>query len=57
VVIAGNLAWTVESFVVIGQYGGDITPLGTGFVAAQALAVLALALLEYAGLRRVRATV
>lgn len=54
VVIVGNLGWVVESFVVIGELGGHITPLGTLFVAAQALAVLALALLEYAGLRRAR---
>lgn len=54
VVILGNIAWTVESFVLIGQRAGSITQLGTAFVAAQALAVLALALLECAGLRRLR---
>ena len=55
VVIVGNLGWTAESFTLPGQYGGSITAVGTAFVAGQALAVLALAGLEYAGLRRVRA--
>ena len=55
VVIVGNLGWTAESFALLGQYGGSITAVGTAFVAGQALAVLALAGLEYAGLRRVRA--
>ena len=51
VVIVGNLGWTAESlFVVFGQPG--ITALGTAFVAVQAAAVLGLALLEYAGVRR-----
>lgn len=54
-VILGNLAWSVESFLLIGQSQGAITPLGTAFVAGQALAVLGVTLLEYAGLRRVRA--
>ena len=49
-VILGNLAWTAESFAVIAQQ--QPTPLGTAFVAAQALAVLGLAALEYLGLRR-----
>ena len=53
VVIAGNLGWTAESFALLGQ--NDPTPLGTAFVACQALAVLGLAGLEYAGLRRMRA--
>jgi hypothetical protein len=57
VVILGNLGWVIESFVVIGQLGSSITPLGTAFVAAQALAVLTLAGLEYVGLRRSRGTV
>ena len=54
-VIAGNLGWTVESFLVIGRYGGSATGLGTAFVIAQALAVLGLAALEYLGLRRIAA--
>ena len=55
VVIVGNLGWTAESFALIGQHDTTITALGTAFVAVQALAVLALAGLEYAGLRRTRA--
>ena len=55
VVIVGNLGWTAESFALLGQY--DPTPLGTAFVALQALAVLGLAGLEYAGLRRMSAGV
>ena len=51
-VIAGNVAWTAESFVLVAQQQAHITPLGTAFVGGQALAVLALALLEYTGLRR-----
>ena len=54
-VIVGNLGWGAESFILAGQYGGSITAIGTAFVAAQALAVLALAGLEYIGLRRIRA--
>jgi hypothetical protein len=50
-VIIGNLGWTVESFVLLGRYT-TTTAIGTAFVSAQALAVLALAILEYAGLRR-----
>ena len=53
VVIVGNAAWTAESFALLGQH--DPTPLGAGFVALQALAVLGLAGLEYAGMRRMRA--
>lgn len=49
-VILGNLGWSVESFVVIAQQ--QPTPLGTAFVAAQALAVLGLTALEYVGLKR-----
>jgi hypothetical protein len=56
-VILGNLGWVIESFVVIGQLGASITPLGTAFVAVQALAVLGLAGLEYIGLRRSRGAV
>ena len=51
-VIAGNLAWSAESFALIAQLG--TTPLGTAFVSIQALAVLAITALEYVGLRRVR---
>lgn len=55
IVIVGNLAWTAESFLLISTEAGTITALGTAFVAAQGVAVLGLALLEYAGLRRLRA--
>jgi hypothetical protein len=51
-VIIGNIAWTAESFAVIAQQ--QPTPLGTAFVAAQALAVLGLSALEYAGLMKAR---
>ena len=56
VVIVGNVAWTAESFLLIETEAARITALGTAFVAVQAVAVLGLALLEYAGLRRMRAT-
>jgi hypothetical protein len=55
IVIIGNIGWAVESFILIAQAADTITPFGTAFVAAQALAVLALALLEYVGLRRMAA--
>ncbi|HEU0133300.1 MAG TPA: hypothetical protein VFR28_00630 [Allosphingosinicella sp.] len=54
-VIVGNLAWTAESFLLISTEAARITALGTAFVAAQAAAVLAITLLEYAGLKRMRA--
>jgi hypothetical protein len=54
VVILGNLAWTAESFVTLGQ--SQATTLGTAFVAAQAVAVLGLACLEYAGVRKAAVT-
>jgi len=54
-VVVGNVAWTAESFLLISTEAGRITALGTAFVAAQAVAVLGLALLEYVGLRRMRA--
>ncbi len=55
-VIVGNLAWTAESFLLISTQAGKITALGTAFVAAQAVAVLGVTLLEYVGVRRMRAT-
>jgi len=54
VVILGNLGWTAESFAVIAQAQPAITAVGAEFVSAQALAVLALAALEYVGLRKLR---
>jgi hypothetical protein len=50
VVILGNLTWTAESFITLGQ--SEATALGTAFVAAQAVAVLGLACLEYVGVRK-----
>lgn len=52
-VILGNVGWTAESFVLLGQ--SQPTRLGTAFVATQAAAVLGLAALEYLGLRKARA--
>ncbi len=53
VVILGNLGWTVESFLTLER--SQATALGTAFVAAQAVAVLGLALLEYVGIRKAAA--
>ena len=50
VVIVGNVGWTAESFLTLAL--GLATALGTAFVSAQAVAVLGLALLEYAGIRK-----
>lgn len=55
VVIFGNVAWSVESAIVLAQHAGQVTALGGAFVAAQAAAVLGFAGLEYVGLRRVAA--
>ena len=51
VVIIGNLGWTAESLLTLGQ--SYASALGTAFVAAQAMAVLGLAGLEYVGIRKV----
>ena len=52
IVIAGNAAWTIASIVLL--FSGAVTPnvLGEAFVMAQAIAVGALAELQYIGLRR-----
>jgi len=52
IVIAGNAAWTVASIALL--FSGAVTPnlLGEAFVAMQAIAVGALAELQYVGLRR-----
>ena len=50
VVILGNLGWTAESFLTLGQ--SQATALGTAFVAMPAVAVLGLACLEYLGIRK-----
>lgn len=53
VVILGNLGWTAESVITLAQ--SEATALGAAFVAAQALAVLGLACLEYLGVRKAAA--
>jgi len=52
IVIAGNAAWILASIALL--FSGAFTPnlLGEVFVAAQAIAVGALAELQYIGLRR-----
>jgi hypothetical protein len=52
IVIAGNAAWTLASIALL--FSGAVTPnlLGEVFVAAQAIAVGALAELQYIGLRK-----
>jgi hypothetical protein len=49
-VIAGNFGWAAASLVAASSLP-RITPLGQAAIAGQGLAVLALALLEWAGLR------
>lgn len=55
-IMVGNVLWVIASLWLI--TGGWIAPtvLGQAFVAAQALAVAALALLEYTALRRTVST-
>lgn len=55
-VIAGNVIWAAES-IALALGSETITPVGTLFVAAQAVAVVGLAVLEAVGLRRSRAVV
>ena len=52
IVIAGNAAWTLASIALL--FSGAVAPnlLGEAFVAIQAIAVGALAELQYIGLRR-----
>jgi hypothetical protein len=52
IVISGNAAWTVASIALL--FSGAVTPnlLGEAFVAIQAIAVGALAELQYIGLRK-----
>ncbi len=52
IVIVGNAAWTVASIALL--FSGAVTPnlLGAAFVAMQAIAVGAIAELQYVGLRR-----
>ena len=49
-VIAGNFGWTAASLAAAGSLPG-ITPLGQAAVAGQGLAVLVLAIAEWAGLK------
>lgn len=51
--VAGNLAWVVASAAVIPIL--NPTPIGAAFIAAQAVAVLAIAWFEYRGLVAARA--
>jgi uncharacterized protein YjeT (DUF2065 family) len=52
IVIVGNAAWTAASIALL--FSGAVTPnlLGAAFVAMQAIAVGAIAELQYVGLRR-----
>jgi hypothetical protein len=54
-VVVGNLLWIAASIALL--VGGWVAPnaLGTAFVLAQAIAVAALAMLEYLALRRLAA--
>lgn len=52
-VIVGNLGWAAASFAAASGLPG-ITPLGQAAVAGQAVAVLALTLAEWAGLRSIQ---
>ena len=51
-VIALNVVWVVESFVLLGMESIEANTLGIAFVVAQALFVAAISVLEYAGLRQ-----
>lgn len=50
-VVLGNIGWTVASFALAASLA-SITSVGVGFVVLQALAVMALAVLEWRGLRQ-----
>lgn len=49
--IAGNIAWTADSLLLLATPWVHPTALGTAFVIAQAAAVALIAAVEYAGLR------
>jgi hypothetical protein len=51
-VIALNVAWVAASVLLVVSGQLALTPLGTGFVLAQAAAVAGLTLVEHRGLRR-----
>ncbi|PZQ58571.1 MAG: hypothetical protein DI570_17570 [Phenylobacterium zucineum] len=54
--VAFNLLWAVESLGLLALGWAQPTPLGLGFVIAQALAAVVVADLQYLSLRRSRAT-
>lgn len=54
-IVAGNLAWSAASLALVAEGLFALTSLGKAFVLLQAGAVLAIALAEYAGLRRAKA--
>ncbi|MCU4117651.1 hypothetical protein [Variovorax sp. N23] len=53
-VVAGNLAWAVGGVALLASGLGAQTPLGVAWVLAQALVVIALAQLQWMGLRATR---
>jgi hypothetical protein len=52
-VVAGNLLWAVESFLLLTVAAGA-TAIGIAFVSGQAAIVALLAMLEFIGVRRAR---
>jgi hypothetical protein len=54
IVILGNLGWVAASVAITVAETFPLTGLGVAFVLAQAVAVVALADLEYLGLRKIR---
>ena len=52
VIILGNIGWVVGSFALLAFGGLAPSVLGQAFIVVQAVAVLALATLEYVGLAR-----
>jgi hypothetical protein len=52
IVIAANLAWALDSVLLVVSGWIDMTMLGNGFVIFQAVVVAALAELQYLGLRQ-----
>lgn len=55
IVIALNLLWTLDSFLLLATGWVSPTGFGYGFVVFQAVGVAGFALLEYIGLRRITA--
>lgn len=52
IAILGNFLWAADSFVLISLKLSTLTPFGIAFVTAQALFVIAMAILEFHGFRR-----